>query len=249
MILVVSEKYNNYYKMDHYAIVKKQISQIDELEEEEEIDIRQKYELEEIKLIPKDSEFSKINELYDECLKYLKEENSNEDFEINGSIDPDYESIKDKSFETSDKVKDESEDENEDRPKIEKGDEVKYDFETNEENDIEIESENEVIEEIPKPKTVYKIENELKSSESLNSTVSENRSDRLRKLSQQLPKIIITQSNTSLNVRRHDDVVVRHHWNLKFNDITVNNHLYSSEKREQTKTRPKRNYSAFENNW
>ncbi|CAH2057916.1 unnamed protein product, partial [Iphiclides podalirius] len=47
----------------------------------------------------------------------------------------------------------------------------------------------------------FKVIDELKSSESINSSIpGETKSERLRRLSQQLPKIIITQSNTSLNL-------------------------------------------------
>ncbi|XP_037300368.1 ATP-sensitive inward rectifier potassium channel 1 isoform X2 [Manduca sexta] len=54
--------------------------------------------------------------------------------------------------------------------------------------------------EIINPVTKFLVENELKSTESLSSGPSESRSERLRKLSQQLPKIIITNSSCmSLN--------------------------------------------------
>lgn len=53
-----------------------------------------------------------------------------------------------------------------------------------------------------------KFENELKSTESLNSVPSETKSERLRKLSQQLPKIIITQSTGSLDRKANKDVKV-----------------------------------------
>lgn len=55
--------------------------------------------------------------------------------------------------------------------------------------------------EIEESKSVYKIENE-KSRGSIDSVLSEARSERLRKLSQQLPKIIITRSTTSLDVNK-----------------------------------------------
>lgn len=57
------------------------------------------------------------------------------------------------------------------------------------------------------PKTSIKLENELNSTGSLVSVTSEPRSERLRKLSQQLPKIIITQSNTSLNFKKLEEAV------------------------------------------
>lgn len=225
--------------MDEYGIIKKQISQLDEKDEESEINIKEQYESEEIKLINKDTEFIEINELYDECLKYLKDENN--DFETADSInDPDYESIKDKS-ETEPQDK-------EDIVAIAATNEVKYEFKTNNKNSQDTESEDENIEKALINKTVFKIENELKSNESLNSIVSENRSERLRKLSQQLPKIIITQSNASLNVRRHDDVVVRHHWNLKFNDLKLKEHDHNLDKPNAITKRRSKKYSAFDSN-
>lgn len=51
-------------------------------------------------------------------------------------------------------------------------------------------------------KSVFKLENEIKSLESLGSVKSE----RLRKLSQQLPKIVITSSSTSLNLNNNDRI-------------------------------------------
>lgn len=48
------------------------------------------------------------------------------------------------------------------------------------------------------PKIGYKVVNELKSNEGTN-IKPEIKSERLRRLSQQLPKIVLTQSNSSLN--------------------------------------------------
>ncbi|KAJ8708506.1 hypothetical protein PYW07_010631 [Mythimna separata] len=59
------------------------------------------------------------------------------------------------------------------------------------------------IEKPVEAKAVFKLENE-KSTESLDSIKSEPRSDRLRKLSKQLPKIIITQSTTSLDFKKEE---------------------------------------------
>ncbi|VVC92701.1 unnamed protein product [Leptidea sinapis] len=52
----------------------------------------------------------------------------------------------------------------------------------------------------------FKVINELKSNETINSLPGDNRSGRLRRLSQQLPKILITDSNTSLNRTSRLDV-------------------------------------------
>lgn len=54
--------------------------------------------------------------------------------------------------------------------------------------------------EIPKPD--FKVENEVAKAESVRSVVTEIKSERLRRLSQTLPKIVITQSDTSLNVKK-----------------------------------------------
>ncbi|KAI8423444.1 hypothetical protein MSG28_012576 [Choristoneura fumiferana] len=54
--------------------------------------------------------------------------------------------------------------------------------------------------EIPKPD--FKVENEVSKTESVHSVVTEIKSERLRRLSQTLPKIVITQSDTSLNVKK-----------------------------------------------
>lgn len=71
------------------------------------------------------------------------------------------------------------------------------DYDTINENNVD------EIEKKVEATTVYKLENE-KSTESLDSIKSEPRSQRLRKLSKQLPKIIITQSATSLDFKKND---------------------------------------------
>ncbi|XP_022837561.1 ATP-sensitive inward rectifier potassium channel 10-like isoform X2 [Spodoptera litura] len=116
----------------------------------------------------RNSEYEQINQLYDECLNYLKENKHFVEQHRASIEDPDYETIRDQ-----------KEDRQEDR------------HEENEHN------------EIGEAKTVFKLENE-KSMESLNSVISEPRSERLRKLSKQLPKIIITQSTTSLDLKKDE---------------------------------------------
>ena len=105
-----------------------------------------------------DVEYEQLNQLYHECLNYLKDSKTYIEDSPNSSEDPDYDTIKDKIEEQEEKME---------------------------------------------AKTVYKLENE-KSTESLDSIRSEPRSDRLRKLSKQLPKIIITQSTTSLDFKKDD---------------------------------------------
>ncbi|XP_049881027.1 ATP-sensitive inward rectifier potassium channel 11-like isoform X2 [Pectinophora gossypiella] len=114
----------------------------------------------------KDTEFEQINQVYDECLNYLKnikeknitqyETRFNEDNNFNKSDDdPEYETI-----------------------------------DNREEN---------IKEERVYEDTGFKVENERIKE------FKETKSDRLRRLSQQLPKIIITQSNSSLNVKKGDE--------------------------------------------
>ncbi|KOB64842.1 Inward rectifier potassium channel [Operophtera brumata] len=93
--------------------------------------------------------------------------------------------------------------------------EEKYDVDHHQDTDIN-HDDVDIVDEMKK-KMVYKIENELISNESINTITSEPRSERLRKLSQQLPKIIITQSNTSLNIRRHDNLNIGN-YGFKRND-------------------------------
>ncbi|CAH0697276.1 unnamed protein product [Spodoptera exigua] len=112
----------------------------------------------------RNSEYEQINQLYDECLNYLKENKHFVEAHRASIEDPDYETIKDQ----------------------------KEEHQKEEQHNDTIEA-----------KTVFKLENE-KSMESLESVISEPRSERLRKLSKQLPKIIITQSTTSLNYKKDE---------------------------------------------
>lgn len=103
-----------------------------------------------------ESEFDQINQVYDECVNYLKtneteSRHENRDFQE----DPDYDTIDERTKTEEEERKEES-------------------------------------------KPEYKLENE-KSRGSIDSVISDQRSERLRKLSKQLPKIIITQSNGSLD--------------------------------------------------
>ncbi|CAF4956610.1 unnamed protein product [Pieris macdunnoughi] len=111
-----------------------------------------------------DSEYHQINQLYDECLGYLKDYK-----DLNESEDPDYESIKEK----------------------------------NTFNDLNCKTREHLNEiyDTDEPKIGFNVINELKSNESINSILGETKSERLRRLSKQLPKIIITHSNSSLEQR------------------------------------------------
>lgn len=114
-----------------------------------------------------DAEYEKINQLYDECLDYLKTVKDHEDPLMNEE-DPGYATIQEVNKETDNQI---------------------YSVPNKVKTSVEL-----------------KIENELISNESLNSSY---KSERLRRLSQQLPKIIITQSNTSLNVKNDKPIDVK----------------------------------------
>lgn len=105
----------------------------------------------------KNMDYEQIDQLYDECLKYLEESKQFTEDISNNNEEPHYEAIKEEKEETE-------------------------------------------------AKTVYTLENE-KSNESLDSVVSDQKSERLRKLSKQLPKIIITQSTTSLDYKEDMKIV------------------------------------------
>ncbi|XP_041972381.1 ATP-sensitive inward rectifier potassium channel 10-like [Aricia agestis] len=119
------------------------------------------------KIFVSDAEYEKINQLYDECLDYLKIYKENE-IEETSSLssepeDPGYETIK----------------------------ELRGENETNHTNGKISEATN------------YQVEDEINRSVcSLTSTV---KSERLRKLSQQLPKIIITKSNNSIDEKNYSN--------------------------------------------
>ncbi|KAL0860284.1 hypothetical protein ABMA27_009701 [Loxostege sticticalis] len=127
----------------------------------------------------KDSEFEQINQLYDECLNYLKNYKDSDILQekevllTNDNVDdPDYETISEEIVKS--------------KPK----EEITAKTVTN-----KYENQNGFCE----LKVNYKVENEVASGESANSL--DIKSERLRKLSQQLPRIIITQSNTSLDLK------------------------------------------------
>ncbi|CAH0715147.1 unnamed protein product, partial [Brenthis ino] len=127
-----------------------------------------------------DTEFDQINELYDECLNYLKtvkfDYDENKSLLSKEDIDPDYETIQDV------------------KKKIG--------------NDLHVMADSKRASDTPDHHDIdFKVENELISNESLNSV----RSERLRRLSQQLPKIIITQSNTSIDMEKEKTNIVENH--------------------------------------
>lgn len=194
--------------MDEYATVNKHISVIEEKPEEylEEDEIQEDSEF-----MPKDTEFNSINQLYNECLSYLEQENVNS---ITEPIEPDYVSIEDYSEQNDATNNENPGDTDHGSNNSHINDDKEFDGLDNK-GDTVNNDEN---------KMIYKIENELISNESIDTVTSEPRSERLRKLSQQLPKIIITQtqSNTSLNIRRHEDNI--NDYGFKRNNIKKAEH-------------------------
>lgn len=128
---------------------------------------------------PNDSEFEQINQLYDECLNYLKTIKSdsftseNETKSDNNS-DPGYETI----AEVRERMDNEHTKATYDLPKSKSLD--------------------------PVLNIGFKVEDETFTTGSVRSIHNAIKSERLRRLSQQLPKIIITQSNTSLSTKNEE---------------------------------------------
>ncbi|XP_047539446.1 inward rectifier potassium channel 2-like [Vanessa atalanta] len=123
------------------------------------------------------AEYEKLNQLYDECLDYLKTVKGDyQEEEFVENDDPGYETIRDVNKNTSDNI-------------------TSIYSVPNKSN-------------IKTSNVELKIENELISNESLNSSC---KSERLKCLSQQLPKIIITQSNTSLNMNKGEQAQEANH--------------------------------------
>lgn len=173
-------------------------------------------------LVKEEADFNQINQLYDECLKYLKTAQSN-------YKDP-VEQAKTNSF-TEEKLMTDvkfSRNKDEERPN---GDRPEPQCETIKEVPKKaIEKTKSFIYE--KPKVDFKLETERKPKENgmkakpKNAVKTENirlqniendvKSERLRRLSNQLPRIIITQSNTSLDMKKDGKVDMK--INIKANN-------------------------------
>lgn len=168
--------------------------------------------MEQESLMPKDTEFHQINQLYDECLNYLHtiknfeptDQNINKPiYEKNSDFDedPGYETIPPKHT-THNKVINSNNDIYEDVSKT-----VPHENNTATSNHVNISKQHEAENVETKnnilniPNVDYKVENEL-INESTKSLPVEVQSERLRRLSQQLPKIIITKSNSIAEVNR-----------------------------------------------
>lgn len=145
---------------------------------------------------PNDLEFEQINQLYDECLHYLK-------------------SVKSDNFVYENEVK---QDEDPD-PGYETIAEIKEKIQNKDINSIYAVPKSKCLD--PVPNIGFKVENEIFSSGSITSLSNVNKSERLRRLSQQLPKIIITQSDTSLSIRKGE------------NEKILQNHIHVGEKIEK----------------
>lgn len=173
-------------------------------------------------VLPKDIEFFQINQLYDECLNYLqtlkridpsnenviksideKDCNSYKDYE-----DPGYETVQPKhSIETN--PINTGNGIYEEIYKTENS--ISHDNITTKSNHVNstkqhkekiIEAKNNILK---IPKIDFKVENELKN-ESTNSLPVETKSERLRRLSEQLPKIVITKSNSTIEVNNRENI-------------------------------------------
>lgn len=168
---------------------------------------------------PKDMEFNQINELYDECINYLQTINNldppnenvkksidaktsdlDEDYE-----DPGYETIQPKQsielkvINTDNGIYDEL-------YKPEKL--ISFENITTIPNHVKSTKQNEEKAKnniLKLPDIDFKVENEL-IKESTTSLPLETKSERLRRLSEQLPKIIITKSNSTIEVNNRENI-------------------------------------------
>ncbi|XP_013168677.1 PREDICTED: ATP-sensitive inward rectifier potassium channel 11-like [Papilio xuthus] len=119
-------------------------------------------------------------------------------------------------------------------------------YKERDENDYEtVDSSDDKEIDVSHPEIGFKVINELKSMESLNS--SETKSERLRKLSQQLPKIIITQSNNSLNLKRDDEKIIENHLPIKnyLKKPPTENHRFMNDTKHQPFFRNRTAYGDF----
>ncbi|XP_052742465.1 ATP-sensitive inward rectifier potassium channel 11-like [Bicyclus anynana] len=144
-------------------------------------------------ITPTDLEYEKINQIYDECINYLKTVKA-DNFTYEDELklddpDPGYETI----AEVKEKIKNMQA--------------------------LYVLSKSKSLD--PVPNIGFQVENETFSGGSTSSISSVIKSERLRRLSQQLPKIIITQSNTSLSKTKED------------NEKLIQNHIIVGNKTEK----------------
>lgn len=172
-------------------------------------------------VLSKDVEFFELNQLYDECLNYLQTINnfdpSNENviqpiYEKNNNFDEDYEHTGHES--TEPKHATELEAINtvngiyKELPKTEQSISNENIAKSNHVNSIKqykedvIEAKNNILR---IPNIDFKVENEF-MNESTNSLPVETKSERLRRLSEQLPKITITKSNSTIEVNNRESI-------------------------------------------
>lgn len=174
-------------------------------------------------VLSKDVEFFQINQLYDECLNYLQsmknfnrpnedliKDNNEKKYNFNKNYEhPEYETIQPKdTIELADINTDNYV--YEELSKLEKP--ISYEDitikpnhvmsnRTKHEEDI-VEAKNNILR---IPNIGFKVENEL-LNESTNSLPVETKSERLRRISEQLPKIIITKSNSTIELNNRESI-------------------------------------------
>lgn len=172
-------------------------------------------------VLPKDVEFFQINQLYDECLNYLQtmksfnqpnenliKDNDEKNFDFDKDYEhPEYETIQLKhTIEAADVSMDN--DVYEELSTPEKP--ISYETITTKPNHVNstkhkediIEAKNNILR---IPNIDFKVENEL-INESTSSLPVESKSERLRRLSEQLPKIIITKSNSTIELNNRETI-------------------------------------------
>lgn len=172
-------------------------------------------------VLPKDAEYFKINQLYDECLNYLQTINkfdpSNEDViqplnEKNDHIDDDYEDPEYEAIQPKHAIEPEAintdTDIYEELSQKEKSVSCENITKPNHINSTSHHKEETI--EVKKnrlriPNIGFKVENEF-MNESTSSLPVETKSERLRRLSEQLPKIIITKSNSTIEVNSRETI-------------------------------------------
>lgn len=152
----------------------------------------------------KDSDYRSIDQLYDECLSYLVKHKTHEDVNYLHEEPKDiYVKV------TNNHCKDtnihEKATDIHGEPTNTHGEANNNHEEATDHEDPGYETIKEKRESIiEESKPIFKLENE-KPRGSIDSVISETRSERLRKLSKQLPKIIITHSSSSLNNKKAED--------------------------------------------
>lgn len=173
-------------------------------------------------VLSKDMEFFQINQLYDECLNYLQTiknyDPPNENVikpidEKSCNFDKDYESPGYETVQPKHTIESKDTSTDDDMYEYLSKTETSLSYETVTIKPIDVNSTEEHKEDIIEaknnvlriPNIDFKVENEL-LNESTNSLPLETKSERLRRLSEQLPKIIITKSNSTMEVNNRETI-------------------------------------------